>query len=106
MATGKGTVDLDFGAFPGASEASVAITGQTSISSTSYAEAWIEGGTATSDHSTDEHNIEPIQLRCGPRSNGVGFTIFGVNANNLTEPGIGVGTRLHGKFKVNWVWSD
>ena len=44
MATGQGTATLDFGAHPGSNEASVAVTGQTSILTTSKAEAWIRKG--------------------------------------------------------------
>jgi len=35
MATGQGIATIDFGAFPGSNEASVAVTGQTTISATS-----------------------------------------------------------------------
>lgn len=38
MATGTGTATIDFGAFPGSNEASIAVTGQGSILATSKAE--------------------------------------------------------------------
>lgn len=50
MATGLGTATIDFGAFPGSNEASVSVTGQTGISGTSKAEAYVMADDTTSDH--------------------------------------------------------
>ena len=41
MANAQGTATLDFGAHPGAKEASVAVTGQAAISATSKVEAYV-----------------------------------------------------------------
>jgi hypothetical protein len=84
MAT-QGTTTVDFGAFPGASDASVAVTGQTSITGTSLVEAWLYP-TATADHTADEHWVETIACCAGNVSAGVGFTIYAWNTNQISEP--------------------
>ena len=83
MAT-TGTATLDFGAFPGASDASVAVTGQAAIVAGSYVECWIRP-VATADHTADEHMVETIKVIAGNISAGVGFTIYGFNTNSLNE---------------------
>lgn len=97
----RGTALLDFGAFPGAAEASVAVTGQTGILSVSAVEAWVRVADS-SDHSADEHRVEPLAVSAGAIVAGVGFTIYGRNTSELSSHGIG--TRLYGKWNVYWVW--
>lgn len=111
MATG--TADLNFGAFPGASDASVAVTEQGSIASDSLVEAWIRP-VATANHSADEHLVENLKVIAGNIVAGTGFTIYGFN----TTPHFGGGesldgnynvrptnsSRLYGIWKVNWAW--
>ncbi len=93
MATGNAT--LDFGAFPGSSDTSVAVTGQTGITTSSFVEAWLVP-TATADHSADEHVVETIKVIAGNIVNGTGFTIYGVNTGN--------NSRIYGTWSVSWVW--
>jgi hypothetical protein len=81
----QGTATLDFGAFPGASDASIAVTGQAGILAGSYVEAWLFPA-LTTDHSADEHIAETIKVFAGNIVAGTGFTIYGVNTNNLNEP--------------------
>jgi hypothetical protein len=108
----QSTALLDFGAFPGASDASVVITGQASILAGSLVEAWIFPA-ATADHSADEHAVETIKVLAGNVVAGTGFTIYGFNTSQLSEPVEpynrggrgGQGTRLYGKFNVAWVWN-
>lgn len=128
---GQGTVLLDFGAFPGASDASVAVAAPT-IASGSLAEAWIFPA-ATSDHTADEHMVETIKVFAGQVQVGVGFTVYGFNDNQLLEQGDdplqllgrvsgvglgpgkqdrgivanagGTGTRIYGKWNIGWVWN-
>ena len=128
MAT-KGTAILDFGAFPGKSDASVAVTGQTAFLSDSHVEAWIDP-VATADHSADEHMLETFRVFANTKVAGVGFTISGFNTSQLTEheppqfltnqgqPLAGVrqaghwpanysegrGTRIYGQWTIAWVW--
>ena len=80
-----GTATLDFGAFPGASDASVAVTGQTGIVAGSLVEAWIRP-VATADHTADEHRVETLEVVAGNIVAGTGFTIYGLNRNPLNEP--------------------
>ena len=130
---GQGTTTLDFGAFPGASDASVFVSAPT-IGAGSLVEAWIFPA-ATADHSADEHLVETIKVVAGNVQAGVGFTIYGLNTSQLNEPlgefgqgrnhlstgtaaantGFGAnthagsvggrGTRIYGQFNVAWVWN-
>ena len=122
----QGTATLDFGAFPGGSDASVAVTGQATIVAGSFVEAWITPA-LTTDHTADEHLVETLKVMAGNIVAGTGFTIYGVNTSQLNEPltspGVssfrtaattvygfvgasvgGAGTRLYGKWNISWVW--
>ncbi len=120
-----GTATLDFGAFPGQSDASVVITGQAAIVAGSLVEAWIRP-VATADHSDTEHMVETIKVCAALIVAGTGFTIYGFNISQLNEPleqptvnvrGLGdktpasipsvggQGTRLSGTWTVAWVWN-
>lgn len=129
----SGTATLDFGTFPGKSDASVAVTGQAGIVSGSLAEAWIRPE-ATADHSADEHMVETLKVFAANIIAGTGFTIYGLNTSQLNEPiqpprfpstvvlptaampaagrqkagpegaGGGKGTRIYGLWNVAWVW--
>jgi hypothetical protein len=101
-----GTATLDFGAFPGKTDASVAVTGQTGILAGSLVEAWIFPAT-TVEHSVDEHLLEDIRIVAGNVVAGTGFTIYGIlpssvfndNQNNDNVP------LLYGRWNIAWVWS-
>ncbi len=82
-ATGTGL--LNFGTFPGSSDALLVVTGQAAILSGSYVEAWIRPE-ATAEHTADEHWVETIKVVAGNIVPGTGFTIYGINTNILTEP--------------------
>jgi hypothetical protein len=112
----QGTATLDFGAFPGSSHATVAVTGQAGILSGSFVEAWILPA-ATADHTSDEHLVETLKVVAADIIAGTGFTIHGVNTSTLFEPvtpgrGLpggggqagGKGTMIYGKWNVAWVW--
>lgn len=118
---------VDFGAFPGASDASTTVTGQTGIVAGSKVKAYIIA-TATADHSADEHWLETIEVKAGNITPGTGFTIYAKNTGTLSElvaeqwagarlagPGTGInqvrpdigggkGTRLYGQWTVAWEW--
>lgn len=128
----SGTAELDFGAFPGKSDASVAVTGQTGIVAGSLVEAWIRP-VDTADHTADEHMLETIKIFAHNIVAGTGFTISGFNTSQLNEPlkrnegrrspsttlagqaqsaqGFqlpergGIGTRIWGRWSVAWVWN-
>lgn len=72
----RGTAVLDFGAFPGKSDTSVAVTGQSGIVSGSLVEAWIRPVDSV-DHSADEHRTETVKVMAGDILAGAGFTILG-----------------------------
>lgn len=97
MATGQGTATIDFGAHPGANEASVAVTGQGSISATSKVEAFIMGDDTSSNHTANDHRYISLwlSLTCGTPTAATGFTIYGRSDQ-----------KLHGQFAVRWVWAD
>lgn len=132
MAT-TGIAELDFGAFPGSSHATVAVTGQAGIASGSLVEAWLRP-VATADHTADEHMVEPLKVFAADIVAGTGFTIHGFNTNQVQEPLVpSGGLRSHvanvtvgqnykgagdqtpsvggkcpmpyGRFTVAWVWN-
>lgn len=94
---GTGTAIVDFGSFPGSNEASVSITGQSSITSDSKVESWVMADDSTSDHTQNDHRYIPLfmVLTCGSIVNGVGFTIYAKSTEKLT-----------GTFSVRWVWTN
>jgi hypothetical protein len=97
----QGTALLDFGAFPGKSDATLAVASAT-IGAGSVPEAWIFPS-ATADHTADEHDVETLNVFARDVSAGVGFTIYGVNSSQLDDSA-GLGTRIYGKWNVGWRW--
>lgn len=89
-----GTATLDFGTLPGSTDATVSVTGQTNITTTSSVEAYIAPAT-TADHSVDEHWVEQIKVMAGNIVAGTGFTVYGRTEDN---------TRLYGAWNIGWVW--
>lgn len=112
----QGTATIDFGVFPGKSDASVAVTGQTGIASGSLVEAWMFP-VATGDHTADEHLVETIRVTAGNIVAGTGFTIYAFNTNQLVEDdGAARSVRcskvsmfkepmIYGQWTVAWVWN-
>lgn len=107
----SGTGIIDFGAFPGQSDTSLVITGQSGILSGSVVSAWL-APIGTADHSADEHLMETIRVIAGNIVVGTGFTIYALNTSQLNEPvkyppkrgGGGRGTRIWGQWTVAWNW--
>ena len=91
----QGTALLDFGAFPGAQYATVAVTGQAAIVAGSLVEAWIRP-VATADHTADEHIVDPPRVVAADIVGGAGFTVHGFSVDTK---------RHHGKYTVAWVWN-
>lgn len=124
-----GLTTINFGAFPGASDASVTITGQAGILAGSVVDAWLVA-TSTVDHLADEHFIESIRVTAGNIVPGVGFTIYASNTSTVNEPSpeprrsrfagtgqdfgagqqnqqeviVNRGTRIYGQWSVAWSW--
>lgn len=97
MATGQGTAIINFGAYPGSNEASVVVTGQSSITNTSKAEAYFMGDDTAGTHTASDHRYAStlIGLTCGTPTSGAGFTIY---ARCLG--------KMQGQFQVRFVWAD
>ena len=96
--SGSGTATLDFGAFPGKTDATVAVTGQTGIVAGSLVGAWLRP-VATADHSADEHMVEQLNVVARDVVAGSGFTIHGVETQQGTKG------KLWGRWTVGWVWA-
>ncbi len=90
-----GTATLDFGAFPGSNEASVAFSDAT-IGAGSKVEAFIMANDTTSDHTAADHRYagQFFSLTAAP-SAGVGGTIYARSIH-----------KMQGTFAVRWVWAD
>ena len=97
MANGQGTVELDFGVFPGANEASVAVTGQATISATSKAEAYMMGDDTSADYTAGDvrYLAVLVGLTCGTPTAATGFTVYGRSVE-----------KMQGKIPLRYVWSD
>lgn len=91
-----GQTVVDFGAHPGASQASVTIV-DASILATSMVEAWV--GSATADHSADEHMLEKLKVAAGSAAVGQGFNIYAEGESDAN------GGQLTGKWALNYVWN-
>lgn len=116
----QGTTTIDFGAWPGKPVTSVDVTGQTGIGTGSLVEVWILPAD-TSDHTSDEHLVDPPIVRAGPPVAATGFTIYGLSTpitvatpndermKAATGQGeIGARDRvvmIWGKWNVAWVWN-
>lgn len=88
-----GRAQLDFGT-SGVTDASIAVTGQSGITSDCVVHAWIERR-ATDDHSADEHSLEPIKVTAGDIVAGTGFTVYGVTGDTAPR---------YGKWTIGWSW--
>jgi hypothetical protein len=96
VATGQGTVTIDFGVFPGAQEASIAFTDAT-IGAASKVEAYVMASDTTADHTATDHKyLQNFAQFTGDASAGVGGTIYG-----RASP-----QKLVGTFKLRYVWAD
>ncbi len=97
MASETGSATIDFGSFPGSSEASVAVTGQAEIQSSSKCEAFMMADDTTSDHTAADHRYAAamIGLTCSTPVASTGFTI---HARCLD--------KMQGTFALHWVWAD
>ena len=97
MATGQGTLVLDFGSAPGTNVVTTAVTGQATISGTSKVEIYLMGTDSTATHNSYEHSILPldIALSCISITAGTGFTAQAATTQRLT-----------GTFQARFVWAD
>lgn len=85
----QGTATLNFGAFPGSYDTSVDVVA-TGVVSTSLVEAWMHGGTATAEHSIDEHMVETVKVWAKYLSDG-NIRIYGFQNTEVFEKPAGIG---------------
>jgi hypothetical protein len=97
MATGTGTATINFGAYPGSNEASVAVTGISGISATSKADAFVMANDTSTSHTAADHRYFEsfASLSCGTPTAGTGFTIYARSLEKLT-----------GTWTLRYVWAD
>lgn len=93
-ASGRGTVELDFGPAPGGNVATYVVTGQAEITAGARIRAWVGAG-PTATHNGYEHMTVPLVVRGGDIVPGVGFTIMASGEFQLT-----------GTFSVHWEWTQ
>ncbi len=109
-----GVNTVNFGAVPGASDTSTAITGQTNIVAGSSVDAWIIC-TATADHSADEHWVDPPIIYAGNIVPGTGFSIYaksnndaaGIDSPAYEQYALGAPSApvlSYGLWSVAWQW--
>jgi len=107
----NGQTTVNFGAFPGTSEASVDVAGQTGLVVTSEVEGWVLP-VDTATHTADENKIERIRV--------IGFwfvndTLRLVAYDNASpawkdvnydtkNPGAQA-QRLYGEYNLGWAWN-
>lgn len=95
MASGQGTVTLNFGAHPGNTEALQTFVDAT-ISGTSKIEAYIMASDVSSDHNANAHRYIGLFLHLAALTTaGVGGTVYGMCRDRLT-----------GSFTIRYVWTD
>jgi hypothetical protein len=92
-----GSATINFGTAPGSNEASVAVTGLTTILATSKVQAWVMADDTSVDHTASDHRYFPAlaALSCGTPTAGTGFTIYGRSTQKLT-----------GAWTVRYLWVD
>lgn len=97
MANGIGTATIDFGASPGANQASVTVTGQTTISTTSKVSVFVMSDDTSSSHTAADHQYLPLfaSFTAGMPTAATGFPINGRSSE-----------KLQGAWTLRWVWSD
>jgi|ERR1700677_5001026 hypothetical protein len=88
-----GIATLNFGVAPGNTFASVVVTGQTQILSTSTIIACVMAD-STVDNNEMIHQLAPMQLVAGAIVPGTGFTIYASS-----------GWSISNTFQVRWSWT-
>lgn len=90
----QGSATLNFST--GENEATVAVIGQTGITTEAKVKAWIMADDTTADHTANDHRFIGLVLTvtCGNIVAGTGFTIYGMSLYQLV-----------GQYKVRWMWT-
>jgi hypothetical protein len=99
MATGQGTVTIDFGAEPGSNEATVNATGAfvTAVSATSKCEAYINGASTAGTHTANDHKYlgQFASFTCGTPVAATSIPVYGRSIH-----------KMSGQWLLNVVWAD
>ena len=92
--TGTGTVEIDFGAWPGSNEAVVTVAA-VGVTPTTHVEAWVMGNETTTDHTAADHRYLPLfaVLTTEP-----GTDDFNVHARSTQ--------KLQGLWAIHYVWAN
>lgn len=94
MASGTGTVEIDFGAWPGSNEASV-VAAAPGVAAGTHVEAWVMADGTTSDHSASDHRYFPALAALTCEAGGNQFTVYGRSTQ-----------KLQGKWLTHYVWAN
>jgi hypothetical protein len=94
MATGTGTAEVDFGAWPGSNEASVVVAAE-GVTPGTHVEAWVMGDSTTSDHTAADHKYFPLFVVLTTEAGTDDFTI---HARSLHT--------MQGKWLAHFVWAN
>lgn len=92
-----GTTTINFGNYPGANEASIAVTGLTGISATSKPRADVSLSGTAGTHSVNDHKYLAnfAGITCSVPTAGVGFTIYVTSMH-----------KFQGQYRLDWLWFD
>ena len=106
MAAGTGETTVDFGT--GADLVTVSVSRASVAAATTHVEAYLypkSTGSGLTDHSADEHMVDPPQVYAHSVVDGVGFSITAVSPPPGRSAMRGA-DYLTGKYTVRWVASE
>lgn len=94
MATGTGTAEIDFGAWPGSNEASVTVAA-VGVTAATHVEAWVMGDSTTTDHTAADHKYFPVFAALTTEPGTDSFNIHGRSTQ-----------KMQGKWLTHYVWAN
>jgi hypothetical protein len=93
-ATGTGTAEIDFGAWPGSNEASVTVPAP-GVTAAAHVEAWVMGSDFTADHTAADHKYFPLFAALTTEPTADTFTIHARSTQ-----------KLQGRWLAHYVWAN
>jgi hypothetical protein len=94
MATGTGTAEIDFGAWPGSNEASVTVAAA-GVTAATHVEAWVMGDSTTTDHTAADHKYFPVFAALTPVAGTDQFIAHGRSLH-----------KMQGRWAFHYVWAN
>lgn len=94
MATGTGTAEIDFGAFPGSNEASEVVAA-VGVTPATHVEAWVMGDDTTTDHTAADHRYFPVFAALTTEAGTDQFTVYGRSTQ-----------KMQGAWAFHYVWAN